>query len=77
MKRIAWPLVAFLAFAAGLAWPMATAQEPKEAARWEYRIMTFEVAETLNELGGEGWELVTVIGQQNRSQAKAYLKRKK
>ena len=77
VKRIAWPVVAVLAFAAGFAWPMATAQEPNGAVqKWEYRLVTtHDELRLVNELGNEGWELVTVVGGGRLETA--YMKRKK
>ena len=66
-------------------WGSASAQEKakeKPAAakvRWEYKVVAVGLARTeelFNELGQEGWELVTVLaGEKGGIQARAFFKR--
>jgi len=60
-QRIAWPLFLVLAFSAGAAWHLASAQEakPKVVQKWEYHYGAGFSKENVKQMGEDGWELVT------------------
>jgi len=71
-----WPLLVVLAFAGGVAWHLASAQEParKPVQRWEYRKGDHRA--DIKALGEEGWELVTAVQEAPHSTI-LYFKRPK
>jgi hypothetical protein len=75
-QRLGLLLLVGCAFILGSAWQFAGAQGEKVKAvqRWEYK--TIRGVDTLNELGDEGWELVSV-GQPEARLVYLYLKRPK
>jgi hypothetical protein len=55
-------------------------QAVKRSVAWEYKILEWNVGDptrSLNDLGQEGWELVTIRGYGNENQALYVLKRPK
>jgi hypothetical protein len=80
LHRIAWPLLIVLAFSAGAAWRVTTAQDTKAKAvqKWEYEVVyVTSVDKTVKQLGDDGWELVAAVWMSGPNQTACYLKRPK
>jgi hypothetical protein len=78
LKQIAWPILIVMAFAAGFALQMATAQDAprRTVQQWEYYNLANPQSQHLKLAGEEGWELVTV-NQVSQYEQRFYFKRPK
>lgn len=76
-QRMAWLLVALIAFSAGTLWHDAVGQEKKpRVQKWEYAFGVY-TPETVKTMGDDGWELVTAEFLAESSKSMLFFKRPK